>query len=173
MSGAGSAPAGFTLLDSLIVVAILGIIGMVVIPQFQGVIQETKLNEAAGEIVTGLQYAANLAVHHGRPFGFQADEAGRWFKVYDSRYVADAASHHDQDPPVTSYGVVMNPLDKGWYLRDVGDGEGYRAVTFTGAQVVFYPDGHSGNGNATVTVSLGGRNRVITIDGVTGRVAVQ
>ena len=87
----GERPGGFTLLDSLIVIAILGIIGMIVIPQFQGMIQETRLNEAAAELVSGMQYAGNLAVRYRRPFGFQADAAGRWFKVYDNRYAADAS----------------------------------------------------------------------------------
>jgi Tfp pilus assembly protein FimT len=169
----GKKPGGFTLLDSLIVIVILGIIGMIVMPQFQGMVQETRLNEAAAEIVSGIQYAGNLAVRYRRPFGFQADAAGHWFKIYDNRYAADAAAHTASDPPVTSYGVVLNPIDKSWYQRDFDDMENYRGVTFTSAQIVFYPDGHSGNSNTTVTVSLGGGQRTITVNGMTGRINVQ
>ncbi|MBE0556489.1 MAG: GspH/FimT family pseudopilin [Proteobacteria bacterium] len=170
---AGERPGGFTLLDSLIVIAILGIIGTIAIPQFQGVVQETRLNEAAADLVSGMQYAGNLAVRYRRPFGFQADAAGRWFKVYDDRYAADAAAHAADDPPVAAYGVVLNPLEKSWYQHDFDDMENYRSVTFTGAQIVFYPDGHSAAANTTVTVSLGGRQRTITVDGATGRISVQ
>ena len=166
-------PAGFTLLDSLMVIVILGIVGMAIIPQFQGMVQETRLNEAAAELVSGMQYAGSLAVRYRRPFGFQADAAGHWFKIYDNRYAADADAHTADDPPVTALGVVLNPLDKSWYVHDFDDMENYRAVTFTSAQIAFYPDGHSAASNTTVTVSLGGIQRTITVDGATGRISVQ
>lgn len=165
---------GFTLLDSLIVIAILGILGMIIVPQFQGMVQETRLNEAAAEIVSGMQYAGNLAVRYRRPFGFQADAAGRWFKIYDNRYAADAAAHATDDPPVTAYGVVLNPLDKSWYLRDFDEMENYRAVTFTpDVQILFYPDGHSSASDSILTVRLGAAQRTIKADGSTGRISVQ
>jgi Tfp pilus assembly protein FimT len=170
---AGRRQGGFTLLDSLIVITILGIIGVFVVPQFQGMVQETRLNEAAADIVSGLQYAGNLAVRYRRPFGFQADAAGHWFKIYDNRYAADAAAHANADPPVTAYGVVLNPVDKSWYQHDFDDMENYRQATFTSAQIVFYPDGHSAASNTTVTVSLGASQRTITVDGATGRINVQ
>ncbi len=164
---------GFTLLDSLIVIAILGIIGIIIIPQFQGLVRETKLNEAATELVSGMQYAGNLAVRYGRPFCFQADATGRWFKIFDNRHREDPVPHTDHDPPVTANGVVLHPLDKNWYLRDFDEMESYREVTFTNAQVVFYPDGHSAATDTTVTVSLGTDQRIITVDGSTGRISVQ
>ncbi len=37
---------GFTPLDMLLVVMILGILGMIVIPQFHSVVTEARLNEA-------------------------------------------------------------------------------------------------------------------------------
>lgn len=154
-------------------IVILGIIGMIIIPQFHGLIRETQLNEAATELVSGMQYAGNLAVRYRRPFGFRADAAGRWFRIYDNRYAGDASAHTDQDPPVTAYGVVLNPLDKSWYIRNFADMENYRAVTFTDATIVFYPDGHSASSDTTVTVSLGNRQKTITVDGTTGRIHTQ
>jgi type II secretion system protein H len=167
---------GFTLLDMLIVIAILGIIGMAVIPQLQGMIQETRLTEAAAEIVSGMQYAGNLAVRYRRPFGFQANAADHWFSIYDNRYAEDANTHYDQDPPTTAKGVVLNPISKSWYQHDFDDMENYRGVTFTitpNDKIVFYPDGHSDGSDTTVTMSLGGRQRTITVDGATGRISVQ
>ena len=164
---------GFTLLDSLIVIVILGIIGMIIIPQFQGLIRETRLSEAAAEIVSGMQYAGNLAVRYRRPFGFQADAAGHLFKIYDNRYSADTTAHTAADPPVTALGVVLNPLDKSWYIRNFADMENYQAVTFTDATIVFYPDGHSASSDTTVTVGLGSRQKTITVDGTTGRISTK
>ncbi len=157
----------------LIVIVILGIVAMTIVPQFSGMFQEAKLNEAAGEIVSGMQYAGNLAIRYKRPFGFQGDATGRWFKVFDNRYYSDASPHTTDDPPVTAYGVVLNPFDKNWYLKDFDEMENYQSVTFSSALIVFYPDGHSAASDTTVTVSLGGDQRTITVDGTTGRVSVQ
>ncbi len=170
---AGRRPGGFTLLDSLIVIAILGIIGMAAIPHLQGMIRETRLNEATAELVSGMRYAGNLAVRYGRPFGIQADAAGHWFRVFDNRYRSDPAPHTDQNPPVAANGVVLNPSDKSWYLMDFDDLENYRGVTFTGAEIVFYPDGHSSSSDTTMAVSLGDDGRTIAIDGTTGRIRIQ
>jgi len=165
---------GVSLFDMLIVIIILGIVGIAVIPQLQGIVEETKLNEATAELVSGIQYAENLAIRYRRPFGFQANAAEHWFQIYDNRYHTDSAAHTDQDPPVTSYGVVLHPLDKNWYKRDFDEMENYRGVTFTIASsdtIVFYPDGHSAAVNTTITVSLGDRQKTITVDGTTGRIS--
>jgi Tfp pilus assembly protein PilE len=42
---------GFTLVDHIILILILGVLGMIAIPQFQSMVAESKLNEAAGEPV--------------------------------------------------------------------------------------------------------------------------
>jgi type II secretion system protein H len=173
---------GFTLLDSLIVLAILGIIGMIIIPQFSGLLQETKLNEAASELISGIQYAENLAVRHRRPFGIQTDATGRWYKIYDNRYYTDITACTDavpDDPLMDTACVVLNPLDKNWYFRDFDDMGHYQSVTFTTAQILFHPDGHCQSGDPAVytdhqiTVSLGSRQKTITIDGSSGRITVQ
>lgn len=160
----------------LIVIIILGITALAVLPNVQALLRDTRLTEAAAELVSSLQYARNLAARYGRPFGFQADAAGRWFKVYDNRYAADTAAHADADPPVTAYGVVLNPLDKKWYQIDFDDLAQYSGVAFSSAQIVFYPDGHCNDpaaANPSMTVSLGAAQRTVTVDGVTGRVSAQ
>ena len=170
-------PGGFTLLDTVFVLVILGIIGLAALPNFQGLLRDMRLTEATAEITTGLQYARTLAVRYGRPFGFQSNAAGRWYMVYDNRYASDAAPHVSDDPPVTAYGVVLNPMDKKWFQRGFNDVESYQGVTFTSLKIVFYPYGHTTNpGPApqpTVTVRLGDAQRTITVDEVTGRISVQ
>jgi len=47
---------GFTLLDLLLVMTILGVSGMILIPQFHSMITEARLNDAAAKLVLGLQY---------------------------------------------------------------------------------------------------------------------
>ena len=74
---------GFSLLDLLIVIMIIGIIGVLVTPPIHSMIDEARLNEASGELVSGLQYARSLAVTHQRPFGLLADTGGNWFRGFD------------------------------------------------------------------------------------------
>lgn len=161
-------------MDMVIVIIILGIVGMAVIPQLQGMIQEARLNEATAELVSGMQYAGNLAVRYRRPFGFQTDAAGQWFKIYDNRYYTESTVCTDSvldDPPMNSACVVLHPLDKNWYIRNFAEMENYRLVSFSSAQIIFYPDGHSAAANTTVPVSLDGRQKTITVDGTTGRIS--
>ena len=174
---------GFTLLDLLLVVTILAVLGMIMIPQFHSMITEARLNEAAGELVSGLQYAGSLAVQHQRPFGLMADVDENWFKVFDHRYKDDTNPHHDCwpdpacDPRVDAYGVVLNPMDKKWYRKDFDTMKTYEGVRITsvpeGGEIRFYPDGHSSSSDNTFVLSFGGNQRTITINGTTGRVSVQ
>jgi Tfp pilus assembly protein FimT len=181
---AGRRQRGFTLLDSVIVIVILGIIGMIIIPEFQGVIQETRLSEAAAEIVSGLQYAGNLAVLYRRPFGFRAPATGtsRRFEIFDNRDTTVCTDQVPDNPPMNAECVVLNPLDKNWYIRDFAEMENYRAFTFDIKRddddaliqsIVFYPDGHSDSSDITVTVDLSGRLKRIKVDGTTGRIRTE
>ena len=166
---------GFTLFDLLIVALILGILGTVTTPHFKGIITETKLNEAATELVSGLQYAQNLAVEYQRTFGLKADATANWYRVFDDQYKADPNPHHGSDPPVDAYGVVLNPLSKTWYVKTYDSI--YQGVKITavpiGDEIRFYPDGHSAASDNIFAISLGTAQRTITVNGITGRVSVQ
>jgi Tfp pilus assembly protein FimT len=100
---------GFTFLDLIIVILILGVLGMTVIPRFQSMVAESKLNEATGELVSGLQYARNLAIQYERPFGLKADVSENWFNVFDTNPYPDDVppARPDNKPPVDAYGVTF------------------------------------------------------------------
>jgi Tfp pilus assembly protein FimT len=169
---------GFTLLDMVLVVMILGILGMIVIPQFHSMVTEARLNEATGELVSGLQYAGSLAVQHQRPFGVKASVAGNWFRVFDDQYKADSNPHYDSDPPVDAYGVVLNPIDKKWYTKDFDTMKTYEGLKITsvpvGDEIYFYPDGHSSSSSDTTFVlTFGGEQRTVTVKWMTGRISVE
>ena len=167
---------GFTLLDTLIVILILGILGVIVVPQFYSMASEAKLNNAAVELVSALEYARSLAVQYQRPFGLKADVTGNWFRVFDNQYKDDPGSHHGFDPPVDAYGVVINPFDKKWYLIDFDGMDTYKGVSINsvpaGGEIRFYPDGHSASSDNTFVLDLEGSQRTITVNGTTGRVSV-
>jgi Tfp pilus assembly protein FimT len=170
---------GIVLLDVLLVSIIIAILGMIVVPRVSSLITDTRLNGAAGEITGGLNYALNLAVRYQRPFGVKGDVTGNWFRVYDSDPKPNSVppARPDNDPPVDANGVVLNPFDKTWYVRDFDTLDAYRGVKIVsipaGGTVQFYPDGHSGSGDSTFAVSCGGKQTTITVNGANGRVTVQ
>jgi len=168
---------GFTLLDLLLVLLILAILGLAVVPQFDSMIRETKLNEAAAEVVSALQYAGVLSIQYQRPFGLHAEVEGNCFKVFDSRYGEDPDPHHDALPPVDSYGIVLDPVDKKWFTKDLDDMENYAGVRFdtipAGGEVLFYPDGHSAFSDHVLVLTFADRKRTIRVDGMTGRIELQ
>jgi len=170
---------GLTLLDLLIVILILGILGVIVIPRFQSMAAETRLNEAAMELVSALQYTAGLAIQYQRPFGLQADVSGNWFKVFDTDPYPDATAtvRPDNTPPVNASDVVINPVDKTWYDIDYDTLNIYNGVSLNtvpaGNEIRFYPDGHSGSSDKTFAVTNADKTKTITINGATGRITVQ
>jgi type II secretion system protein H len=168
---------GFSLLDLLIVLMILGIMGVILAPQLYSMMTEARLNEAAREMVSGLQYAQSLAVTHQRPFGLKADVDGNWFRIFDYQYRDDSNPHHDETPPVDGYGVVINPLDKDWYIVDLDASHTYEGVNLNAAPtdgtISFYPDGHSSSDDSSFVLTYGGDTRTITVDGTTGKIRVE
>ena len=168
---------GFSLLDLLIVLMILGIMGMILAPQLQSMMTEARLSEAAREMVSGLQYAQSLAVIHQRPFGLKADVDGNWFRVFDYQHRDDSNPHHEETPPVDGYGVVINPFDKNWYIVDLDTIHTYEGVSIDAApadgMISFYPDGHSSSDDSSFVLSYGGDTKTITVDGTTGKIRVE
>jgi hypothetical protein len=103
--------------------------------------------------------------------------AENWFRVFDHKYRTDANPHHNYTPPVDSYGVVLNPLDKKWYLLDFDTTHQYEGVSIdsapaSGGMISFYPDGHSSSADSVFVLVFGGEQRTITVDGTTGRISV-
>ena len=190
---ASSGPGGFTLLDLIIVIIILGVLAMIIMPQIGAMANTSKANSAAWELVTALQFAQTLAIEYQRPFQFQIETVGKrnLFLVKDHTSSLNNNEHPDADPPLYTYQRVYNPMDKKPYIIDFDDvasgvsdevstREEYRGVTIdsvpgggNSATIEFYPDGHSGITDSVVVLSLGRETRTVTVDGFTGKVTVE
>lgn len=164
---------GFSLIDLLIVCMILGIVAMIAAPQFHTMNSESKLNSAAGEVVTAIHFAQNLAVKYQRVFYFKAKATDNFIQVGDLRYKNDPNSHPNDDPPVLNNGLVINPMTKAKYDLDfdtMGELEGVKITSVpTGEYTYFYPDGHSSEVDSTIGLSYLNQQRTITIDGCSGK----
>ena len=184
---------GFTILDLLIVIIILGVMAMMVLPQIGAFANQSKINSAAWELVSALQYAQTMAIEYQRPFQVKVYRVSdrNQFLVKDNQYKDDATAYPNNDPPIYSYGRIYNPIDKKPYIIDFDDvqsaiagevstREEFRGVTIDSvpgggndAEIVFYPDGHSGNSDSVVVMSLGSETRTVTVDGFTGKVTAE
>jgi len=183
---------GFTLLDLIIVVIILGILSMVIVPQLGSMANEAKLNSAAWELVTAFQYAQSLAIEHQRTFSVKVfvKASRNQFLVRDYQNKGDASAYPNNDPPLYTYGRVYNPFDKKPYIIDFDDPGSlgsvisrrseYENVSIDSvpgggndAEIAFYPDGHSSASDSIYVLSLGSLAKAITVDGITGKVSVQ
>lgn len=68
---------GFTLIETMIVVAIIGVLAGLTIPAFAGYVQRQKVIGARTELMADIQYARSLAI--ARRTTFQIDfEAGQY-----------------------------------------------------------------------------------------------
>jgi prepilin-type N-terminal cleavage/methylation domain-containing protein len=60
---------GFTMVEVIIVLLILGIVSAVAIPSIKSSVDEMKLDGAVREVVSAIQYAQSLSIKEGKSFG--------------------------------------------------------------------------------------------------------
>jgi len=158
--GAG---AGFSLLEILIVVAVLGIAALTIVPTFLSHNDEQKIMLAANEIQNALRYAREMAVrdHRSKEVKFDTDN--------ESLQVIDAVSSTPETDPSRKGDYRLdfpsNSLLAGVDIVSVGSVTGIITVTFLATG---QPDAAN-----TIVLSYGPHSRVVTVDEFTGRTWVQ
>ena len=126
-------PPGFSLVEMLVVIALMGVLLVIAIPNIVQFSSGFKLGGAAREVATDLQYARLLAVKENR----------------DIRV----------DFSTNSYQVVR--VSGGTVVKSRSFSTDYSNVTLTNVSITFYSRGNS-NAN-TVTVSIPGRTKNVTV----------
>ena len=139
---------GVTLLELLIVLAIMAIVAGFVIPMFGGPVSTSELRSAARQLAAGLRLAQSEAVSQRRQTFLVLDVAGKRFKV-------DNDPHEHRLPSKVELKLFTAQNDL------VSDSVG---------SIRFFPDGGSNGGR--ITVASGDRKFDVDIDWLTGRVAI-
>ncbi|MBU1697972.1 MAG: prepilin-type N-terminal cleavage/methylation domain-containing protein [Proteobacteria bacterium] len=174
---------GFTLIEILIIVMILGILLMAGLPTLTSVMGDSKLSSASRIMVSAIEYTASLSIKYKRPFQFEADVNNNFFQIKDTAPYPDP----DPDPgdpsetirlnnlpPVNGDDIVFNTLAGTWYIVDFATTGNFDGVSIDSgpAALKFYPDGHSSYTDSLYVLSLGELSNTITINGISGRITV-
>ena len=115
---------GFTFLELVIVVLILGIVTMLALPAMNEFFTEETLNAAADAIVTAIYYARTLAITTSADHGVVFDAASNSFRVM--RAIGT--------PPDEIHVTVEQPVTKRDYAVSFDDGSIGRGVDLYSAQ---------------------------------------
>ncbi len=169
-------PSGFTLIDTMIAVLIIGIIGMTALPKISDFLTDRRLSAACSLVMAGLEYASALSIRYQRPFSMSTDTTIKQFQVKDTAPYPDSSAvvRTGNAPPVNAEDVVFNPVADQWYATRLDQMPGLEEIQISSipADITFYPDGHSGEFDSLLIVALGSMSKTIRVDSISSRVSI-
>lgn len=139
---------GFTLLEMLVVLAILGFAYSLAPPMFSSGVSTTELKSAARQLAAGLRKARGHAIQVRRDATLTVDVEQRRFRI----------SGDDKAYPLPAKAELTVFTSK-------ADAEGERS-----GAIRFHPDGSSTGGR--ITVASGERKFLVDVEWLTGRVEI-
>ena len=139
---------GFTLLELLVVLAVVGFVLVLVAPSLPQALSTVKLKTATREMATAVRAAAARAVVQHREVVFSLD-------VESGRYGIGAGTRTKAIDPDISLKLLTAESEK---------------VSETQGKIRFFPDGSSTGGR--VTLASGAGKYEVAVDWLTGKVAI-
>ena len=174
--------AGFTLVEVVIVTLLLGIIAMLGLPTLNSAMVDSRLSTAVEETVNALQYAQLTSMTSGRETRVVIGAPQNRIAVRQHKTNADLFGGGDElvagDVESGTYELMQYPLNKGTdYEISLPDESRFRGVDITASDFnveapVFFDTLGAPSKGGTVTLTLGGRQMVVTLDALTGKVTV-
>ena len=173
---------GFTYVELMIVLLLLGIFAMLGFPAFNGAMGDARLSGAAEEVVNALEFAQLTAMTSGRETRVVIGAPQDRIAVRQYTTAADLFNGGDTltaaDVESGTFNLMGYPMNKGTdYSFDFLNENRFHGVDITASDfniatpVIFNTLGGPSKGG-TVTLVFGGRQRVVTLDGLTGKVTV-
>lgn len=152
---------GFTFLEVMIVVILLGIVLAIAVPSINSTLNEIKLDGAAQEVVYAIQYVQSRSIKEDVVYGVEFFPGTDSFRCY--LMATDL--------------TIYNPLDKKPYIVDF-DGQGHlqgvdlESTDFPSNKEEFNSLGEPSSGGSVV-LGYAGFQKTINISVVIGKVSVQ
>lgn len=173
---------GFTLIEMVIIVIIIGTIAMAGFPALTSSLGDARLAGAVTEVVTALEYGRMEAMGSGRTTMVRIGHINNQIRIKKRYPTVDLLGSETQlaetDVEGGVYRFIQHPLKRGENYDIVFDNEErLRGVDITASdyggdnQVFFEPDGLPDNGGSS-TLALGARQKIVTLDAFTGTVTV-
>ena len=148
---------GFTLVEVMVVVAIMGISMLAALPSFRGYLQSNRVNDASRELSGRLRLARQSAVAEGvsriAVWDFESD-------AYSIVRDSNADGQVQVGEPVLGPFLLPEGLD---IESKVGEG-------FAGDQIVFGPNGSASGTGTVVLTNEAGYSLELTVLAPTGQV---
>ncbi len=158
-----SSASGFTLMELIVVVTILGIAVSFILPSFGRGLDHWRLRGAVREVATLIKFARTQSVASMRPLHVVLDRSRSlyWLDNADGPVVTDS--------PQAERKVRLYALPDGVRFGEVGGG-GF-AMDEERFRIIFFPRGSSSGGEVQL-VDEKGRAYQISVDSVTGRAGI-
>ncbi len=173
---------GFTFIDVMIVALIIGIVATLGLAALNSTLKDTRLQGAADEVVTALEYAQLTAITSGRETWVCIGATNERIRVKQYTPTADLFTGGnvlaEADVESGTYELMPYPQKKGLdYLFDFPDVERFKSVDITTSDfncsqnLTFDTQGAPSLGGSA-TLALGSSQIVVTMDALTGKVSV-
>jgi type IV fimbrial biogenesis protein FimU len=151
---------GFTMVELMVVLLILGIVSAVAVPSIKSSLDEMKLDAAAREAVSAIYYAQSISIKEGESYGVKFNKTIQAIICFK--------------PPGNA--PILHPIDKKPYIVDfigVGHLQGLEIVssTFVGNKVNFNYLGEPSESGSAI-LAYGGIQKTINIALPLGKVSV-
>jgi prepilin-type N-terminal cleavage/methylation domain-containing protein len=121
---------GFTMIEMLIVVVIIGIIAGLAVPNFAGAIQKIRWRSTATEITKALRLARSSAITKNDQFGVNVDYDKRHIVVFKDLSSPSSYSFDEVNDSIVSLDTIDGNVD-GIYS------------SFANGSVCFFPNGRA------------------------------